>query len=117
MVRCGAHLSNLALGGSKVALRLFRIKVVQEAFESEVVSALKRVTDAEDEGRQTLTSASVTWFLTAESVRHEYGGRQKCPTRIRATDAVRVKRQTHPMVNRHGPKRSKVVDSVRRIRC
>jgi hypothetical protein len=50
MVRCSAHLSNLALGGSKVALRLFGIKVVQEAFESEVVSALKRATDAEDEG-------------------------------------------------------------------
>jgi hypothetical protein len=66
VVRCGAHLSNLALGGSKVALRLFGTKVVQEAFESEVVSALKRATDAEDEGRQTLTSASVVWFLTAE---------------------------------------------------
>jgi hypothetical protein len=66
MVRCGAHLSNLTLGGSKVALRLFGTKVVQEAFESEVVSALKRAIDAEDEGRQTLTTASVTWFLTAE---------------------------------------------------
>jgi hypothetical protein len=66
MVRCGAHLSNLALGGSKVALRLFGIKVVQEAFESEVGLALKRATDAEDKGQQTLTSASVTWFLTAE---------------------------------------------------
>jgi hypothetical protein len=50
MVRCGAHLSNLALGGSKVALTLFGTKVVQEAFESEVVSVLKRATDAEDEG-------------------------------------------------------------------
>jgi hypothetical protein len=50
MVRCGAHLSNLALGGSKVALRLFGTKVVQEAFESEVVSALKRAIDAEDKG-------------------------------------------------------------------
>jgi hypothetical protein len=57
MVRCGAHLSNLALGGSKVALRLFGTKVVQEAFESEVILALKQVIDAEDEGRQTLTSA------------------------------------------------------------
>jgi hypothetical protein len=56
MVRCGAHLSNLALGGSKVALRLFGTKVVQETFESEVVSALKRATNAEDKGRQTLTS-------------------------------------------------------------
>jgi hypothetical protein len=54
VVRCGAHLSNLALGGSKVALRLFGTKFVQEAFESEVVSALKWVTYAEDKGRQTL---------------------------------------------------------------
>jgi hypothetical protein len=66
VVRCGAQLSNLALGGSKVALRLFGTKVVQEAFESEVVSALKRATDTKDEGRQTLTSASVAWFLTVE---------------------------------------------------
>jgi hypothetical protein len=51
VVRCGAHLLNLALGGSKVALRLFGTKVVQEAFESEVISALKQVTDAEDKGR------------------------------------------------------------------
>jgi hypothetical protein len=50
MVRCGAHLSNLALGGSKVALRLFGTKVIQEAFESEDVSALKWVIDAEDKG-------------------------------------------------------------------
>jgi hypothetical protein len=47
MVRCGAHLSNLALGGSKMALRLFGTKVVQEAFKSEVVSALKRATDTD----------------------------------------------------------------------
>jgi hypothetical protein len=40
IVRCGAHLSNLALGSSKIALRLFETKAVQEAFESEVVSAL-----------------------------------------------------------------------------
>jgi hypothetical protein len=66
VVRCGAHLSNLALGGSKLALRLFGTKVVQEAFKSEVVLALKWATDAEDKGRQTLTSASVAWFLTAE---------------------------------------------------
>jgi hypothetical protein len=66
VIRCGAHLSNLALGGSKVALRLFGTKVVQEAFESEVVLALKRATDVEDEGRQTRTSASVAWFLTVE---------------------------------------------------
>jgi hypothetical protein len=45
VIRCGAHLSNLALGGSKVALRLFGTKIVQEAFESEVVSALKRATN------------------------------------------------------------------------
>jgi hypothetical protein len=51
MVRCGAHLSNLALGGSKVALRMFGTKVFQEAFKSEVISALKRATDAEDGGR------------------------------------------------------------------
>jgi hypothetical protein len=51
MVRCGAHLSNSALGGSKVALRLFGTKVIQEVFESEVVLALKWATDAEDEGR------------------------------------------------------------------
>jgi hypothetical protein len=63
MVRCDAHLSNLALGGSRMALRLFGTKVVQEAFESEVVSALQRVTDAENGGRQTLTSASVVWSL------------------------------------------------------
>jgi hypothetical protein len=49
-----------------VALRLFGTKVVQEAFKSEVVLAHKRATDAEDEGRQTLTSASVVWFLTIE---------------------------------------------------
>jgi hypothetical protein len=55
-----------------VALRLFGTKVVQEAFESEVVSALKRATDAEDEGRQTLTSASVAWFLTTAK-RHMQG--------------------------------------------
>jgi hypothetical protein len=66
VVRCGAHLSNLALGGSKVDLRLFGTKIIQEAFESEVVSALKWAIDAEDKGRQTLTSASVAWFLTAE---------------------------------------------------
>jgi hypothetical protein len=66
VVRCGAHLSNLALGGSKVALRLSGTKVVQEAFESKVISALKRTIDAEDEGRLTLTSVSVVWFLTAE---------------------------------------------------
>jgi hypothetical protein len=59
-------LSNLALGGSKVALRLFGTKVIQEAFESEVVSALKRATETEDEGQQTLMSASVAWFLTTE---------------------------------------------------
>jgi hypothetical protein len=47
MVRCRAHLSNLALGGSKMALRLFGTKVVQEAFESEVVSALQRATDTD----------------------------------------------------------------------
>jgi hypothetical protein len=49
-----------------VALRLFGTKVIQEAFESEVVSALKRATDAEDEARQTLTLVSVAWFLTVE---------------------------------------------------
>jgi hypothetical protein len=62
MFRCGAHLSNLALGGSKMALRLFGTKVIQEAFESEVVSVLKWATDAEDRGQQTLTLASVAWF-------------------------------------------------------
>jgi hypothetical protein len=66
MVRCGAHLLNLSLHGSKVALRLFGTKVIQEAFKSEVILALKRATDAKDEGRQTLTLASITWFLTAE---------------------------------------------------
>jgi hypothetical protein len=66
MVTCGAHLSNPALGGSKVTLRLFGTKVVQEAFESEVILAFKRATDAEDEGRQTLTSVSVAWFLITE---------------------------------------------------
>jgi hypothetical protein len=49
-----------------MALGLFGTKVVQEAFESEVILALKRATDVEDEGRQTLTSASVALFLTAE---------------------------------------------------
>jgi hypothetical protein len=49
MVRCDAHLSNLALGSSKLALRLFRTKAVQEVFESEVVSAFKQATDAEGE--------------------------------------------------------------------
>jgi hypothetical protein len=49
-----------------VALRLFGTKVIQEAFESEVVSALKRVIDAEDKGRQMLMSVSITWFLTTE---------------------------------------------------
>jgi hypothetical protein len=33
-----------------MALGLFGTKVVQEAFESEVVFALKRATDAENEG-------------------------------------------------------------------
>jgi hypothetical protein len=42
-----------------MALRLFEIKAVQEAFESEVVSALIWVTDAGTGGRQTLTSASI----------------------------------------------------------
>jgi hypothetical protein len=37
MVRCGAHLLNLALGSSKMTLRLFGTKAVQEVFESEVV--------------------------------------------------------------------------------
>jgi hypothetical protein len=63
MVRCGTHLSNLALGGSRMTLRLFGTKVVQEAFESEVVSALQRATDAENGGRQMLTSACVAWSL------------------------------------------------------
>jgi uncharacterized protein YunC (DUF1805 family) len=49
MVRCGAHLSNLALGSSKIALRLLGTKVIQEVFESEVVSAFKQATDAEGE--------------------------------------------------------------------
>jgi hypothetical protein len=49
-----------------MTLRLFETKVIQEAFKSNVVSALKRATDAEDEGRQTLTSASIALFLTAE---------------------------------------------------
>jgi hypothetical protein len=47
MVRCGAHLSNLALGSSKMALRLFQTKAVQEVFESKVVSAFKQATDGE----------------------------------------------------------------------
>jgi hypothetical protein len=63
MVRCGAHLSNLALGGSRMALRLFGTKVVQEAFESEVVSALQRATDAENGGQQMLMLASIAWSL------------------------------------------------------
>jgi hypothetical protein len=63
MVRCGAHLSNLALGCSRMALRLFGTKVVQEVFESEVISALQRATYAENGGRQMLTSASVAWSL------------------------------------------------------
>jgi hypothetical protein len=63
MVRCGAHLSNIALGGSRMALRLFGTKVVQEALESEVVSALQRATDAENGGQQTLMSASIVWSL------------------------------------------------------
>jgi hypothetical protein len=63
MVRCGAHLSNLALGGSSMTLRLFGTKVVQEAFESEVVSALQRATNTENGGRQTLMSTSVAWSL------------------------------------------------------
>jgi hypothetical protein len=33
-----------------MALRLFGTKVVQEAFESEVVSAIQRATDAENGG-------------------------------------------------------------------
>jgi hypothetical protein len=61
MVRCGAHLLNLALGSSKIALRLFGTKAVQEVFESEVVSAFKQATDTEGRERQTLTSASVAW--------------------------------------------------------
>jgi hypothetical protein len=63
MVRCGTHLSNLALGGSRMALRLFGTKVIQEAFESEVVSALQRATNAKNGGRQTLMSAFVAWSL------------------------------------------------------
>jgi hypothetical protein len=63
MVRCGAHLLNLALGCSRMALRLFGTKVIQAAFESEVVSALQRATDAKNRGRQTLMSASVAWSL------------------------------------------------------
>jgi hypothetical protein len=54
-------LSNLALGSSKIALRLFGTKAVQEVFESEIISAFKQATDAEGEERQTLTSASVAW--------------------------------------------------------
>jgi hypothetical protein len=30
---------------------------------------------------------------------------------------VRVKHQMHPMVNKRGPEWSKVVDSVKRVRC
>jgi hypothetical protein len=41
MVKCGAHLSNLALGSSKLALILLRTKAVQKVFESEVVLAFK----------------------------------------------------------------------------
>jgi hypothetical protein len=33
-----------------MALRLFETKVIQEAFKLEVISAIKRATDAEDEG-------------------------------------------------------------------
>jgi antirestriction protein ArdC len=61
MVRCGAHLSNLVLGSSKIALGLFGTKAVQEVFESEVVLAFKQATDVEGRERQTLTSASVAW--------------------------------------------------------
>jgi hypothetical protein len=46
MVKCGVHLSNLALGSSKLVLILFRTKAVYEVFESEVVSAFKQATDA-----------------------------------------------------------------------
>jgi hypothetical protein len=46
-----------------MALRLFGTKVIQEAFESEVILALQRATDAKNEGRQTLTLASVAWSL------------------------------------------------------
>jgi hypothetical protein len=68
MVRCGAHLSNLALSSSKMALRLFGTKAVQEVFESEVVSAFKQAIDTEGEERQTLTSTSIAWNL------HELSG-------------------------------------------
>jgi hypothetical protein len=47
MVRCGAHLSNLALGNSKMVLRLFGTKAVQEVFESKVISTFKQATDAD----------------------------------------------------------------------
>jgi hypothetical protein len=46
-----------------MALRLFGTKVVQEAFESEVISTFKQATDAEKRERQTLTSVSVAWKL------------------------------------------------------
>jgi hypothetical protein len=100
-----------------MALRLFETKVIQEAFESEVVSALQRATDAENGGRHTLTSAFVACLFTTESVRCEDEGPQMRPTHIRATDAVRVERQTRLVVNRRGPECSEVVDSVRRVRC
>jgi hypothetical protein len=36
VVRCGAHLSNLALGSPKIASRLNGVEAVHKAFESKV---------------------------------------------------------------------------------
>jgi hypothetical protein len=48
VVRCGAHLSNLALGSSKIALRLIGVEAVHKVFESEVNLGFKEASDAKD---------------------------------------------------------------------
>jgi hypothetical protein len=46
VVRCGAHISNLALGSPKIALRLFGVKAIHKVFESEVKLGFKVASNA-----------------------------------------------------------------------
>jgi hypothetical protein len=47
VVRCGVHLSNLALGSPNIALRLFRVEAIHKVFESEVKLGFKGASDSE----------------------------------------------------------------------
>jgi hypothetical protein len=46
VVRCGAHLSNLALDSPKTALRLLGVEAIHKVFESEVKLGFKVASNA-----------------------------------------------------------------------